>query len=602
MIREDINTEGWGTSDARAGEFSEGFCVESSTMPVGLYGCLFGYIATNSALTIKAQYMDAGRFSEGLARVRGVELVWIERLRTNGYRAGPVGYINKTGHCAIEPRFEAGSDFSDGVAAVSLNGLWGYIDKSGKLAIQPQFKEAGPFSRGIALAQVEDQPPGTNAMGRLNRRMKLGCIDKRGRFLWGPKAAKDDRSPEERTRDAYLKSVIAGLRGESETNRLATEEFLKKFPRSTVPLLKRYEDSEDPELRKAVQRIIAHLSSETKSVEEQLLQQVQQWGGRVTSNTDGGFNVDLYTAKVSDLTPLKGFPIHSLDLRSTGVSDLSPLQGMPVEKLVLSSMTNLTALRRVPLKALQLHSAAELTDLSPLSGMTLQELLISESRVRDLSPLQRMPLTSLSLLLVPFADLTPLQHLRLTNLLLIKCNLTNLALVKAMPLQSLIVSPDLNPQLRNRPSMDITDLSPLLGMPLSELSVGGYAIEDLSPLAGLRLSVLGISGTKIRDLSPLRNLPLRRLVMRNVPVTDLAPLRGMKLDELDLIGADVTDVSPLAHVEIKTLLFSPERITHGLDELRLRSSIANFGTDRTILRSQEFWNRYDAGEFRPMSR
>ena len=42
-----------------------------------------------------------------------------------------------------------GSDpslFSDGLAPVSLNGLWGYVDTSGRVAIDVLYTSAGTFS------------------------------------------------------------------------------------------------------------------------------------------------------------------------------------------------------------------------------------------------------------------------------------------------------------------------------------------------------------------------------------------------------------------------------------------------------------------------
>ena len=69
-------------------------------------------------------------------------------------RIGPAwGYVDKDGKLGINPQFEEGGDFSDGLALVRVNGRYGYIDKSGKLTIQPQFDSAGGFSDGLALVE-----------------------------------------------------------------------------------------------------------------------------------------------------------------------------------------------------------------------------------------------------------------------------------------------------------------------------------------------------------------------------------------------------------------------------------------------------------------
>jgi hypothetical protein len=64
--------------------------------------------------------------------------------------------------------------FSDGLAAVKLNGKWGYIDKDGKTVISPQFDQAVPFQNGLAQVVVRSSPP------------KFGYIDRTGKYIWEP--------------------------------------------------------------------------------------------------------------------------------------------------------------------------------------------------------------------------------------------------------------------------------------------------------------------------------------------------------------------------------------------------------------------------------
>ena len=83
---------------------------------------------------------------------------------------------------------------------------------------------------------------------------------------------------------------------------------------------------------------------------------------------------------------------------------------------------------------------------------------------------------------------------------------------------------------------DVTDLSPLQGLPLDELDVKGCAIRDLSPLAGMRLTKLTVNNTggQIRDLSPLKGMPIEHLGILGCPVSDLSPLTTMKLKSLSI--------------------------------------------------------------------
>ena len=80
------------------------------------------------------------RFSNGLA-------VFIDP------KAEKYGYLNKQGEFEIAPTFESALPFSEGLAAVKLNGKYGYIDDKGKLIIDYQFDKAGNFycERAVCL-------------------------------------------------------------------------------------------------------------------------------------------------------------------------------------------------------------------------------------------------------------------------------------------------------------------------------------------------------------------------------------------------------------------------------------------------------------------
>ena len=102
-------------------------------------------------MVIPCQFEDARDFSEGLAAVK---------------LNGKWGYINKTGEIIIPCQFDYARDFSEGLASVELNDKCGYIDKSGKVAIPYDFVEAYSFSEGLAFVKSSD---------------KRGYIDKSGK-------------------------------------------------------------------------------------------------------------------------------------------------------------------------------------------------------------------------------------------------------------------------------------------------------------------------------------------------------------------------------------------------------------------------------------
>ena len=58
----------------------------------------------------------------------------------------------------------------------------------------------------------------------------------------------------------------------------------------------------------------------------------------------------------------------------------------------------------------------------------------------------------------------------------------------------------------------VVDLSPLTGLPLTELYLDGNArLSDLSPLKGMSLRQYFAQGTQISDLTPLAGMPLEGL-------------------------------------------------------------------------------------------
>ena len=64
-----------------------------------------------------------------------------------------VGYINEKGSIVINPIFLNGNDFSEGLAAVRLNGTYGFINETGEFVIKPQFDFASNFEIEFLLFQ-----------------------------------------------------------------------------------------------------------------------------------------------------------------------------------------------------------------------------------------------------------------------------------------------------------------------------------------------------------------------------------------------------------------------------------------------------------------
>lgn len=126
----------------------------------------FGFINKSGQYVIQPKYEFAKDFSENLAAVKVTDEGW--------------KYINRSGEYAFEPNFkmEGAQSFSDGMAAVKVDGKWGYINKEGNFVIKPQYVAlreedlslAGDFSEGLAAVKLK----------------KVGYIDTKGSCVIEP--------------------------------------------------------------------------------------------------------------------------------------------------------------------------------------------------------------------------------------------------------------------------------------------------------------------------------------------------------------------------------------------------------------------------------
>ena len=161
------------------------------------------------------------------------------------------------------------------------------------------------------------------------------------------------------------------------------------------------------------------------------------------------------------------------------------------------------------------------------------------------------------------SDLSPLKGMQLTNL---SCNVTrvsDLSPLKGMKLRGLNCSDtqvsDLSPlEGMKLTSLDcswtkVSDLTPLKDMKLTFLSCAGLPAADLTPLQGMTLTQLFCDHTKVSDLSPLKGMKLTHLLCDHTPVSDLTPLKGMPLAQLFCDHTPVSDLSPLKDMPLKQI-------------------------------------------------
>lgn len=136
----------------------------------------------------------------------------------------------------------------------------------------------------------------------------------------------------------------------------------------------------------------------------------------------------------------------------------------------------------------------------------------------------------------------------------------------------------------------ITDLSPLIGMGISDLAVGGQPVdsEDTGkPLASLRnlgplsqmpeLRRLAVSFAVVEDLSPMRTLKLQSLKLRKLNVRDNILIQDMPLEELVVNGIETRSLPTIRAKQLQSLDISGTLITDflPLSGQPLRQLIAN---------------------------
>ncbi len=108
----------------------------------------------------------------------------------------------------------------------------------------------------------------------------------------------------------------------------------------------------------------------------------------VTKLPDGTLDVRLYSTALSDLTPVAGLRISQLVLTNTKVRDLTPLRDLPLHELIVAGtqVDDLAPLHGLPLKFLGADGTA-VTDLEPLRGMPLARVNLNNTHVTSVAPL-----------------------------------------------------------------------------------------------------------------------------------------------------------------------------------------------------------------------
>jgi hypothetical protein len=130
------------------------------------HGNYWGYIDKTGKEVIPLRFNFAMSFTpEGLALASSGLKTGIDNEEANAmeYENDELeyfGYLDKKGNWAIKPQFTEAKNFSEGLAAASINyGNSGYIDKTGKFILPPKYNYAGNFENGFASVRINRFDP-----------------------------------------------------------------------------------------------------------------------------------------------------------------------------------------------------------------------------------------------------------------------------------------------------------------------------------------------------------------------------------------------------------------------------------------------------------
>ncbi|MCJ8331485.1 MAG: hypothetical protein MJH11_16100 [Lentisphaeria bacterium] len=180
------------------------------------------------------------------------------------------------------------------------------------------------------------------------------------------------------------------------------------------------------------------------------------------------------------------------------------------------------------------------------------ELSLSGLPLRDISALQGIPLIKLDLFHTEIKDLSVLNGMSLKYLNLgsrkptafkggmvysgpayMRPNITDISPLRGMPLERLIIY-----------SSSLKDISSLKGMPLKYLDLYSPSLKDISSLKGMPLEYLDLAA-KIIDISVLKKMPLKHLSLSNIGSYIYDPMKGLQ--------ARITDISVLKEIPLRSL-------------------------------------------------
>ncbi len=227
-----------------------------------------------------------------------------------------------------------------------------------------------------------------------------------------------------------------------------------------------------------------------------------------------------------------------------------------------------------------------------MQGGLLMGASLAECQVADISPLAGSRLIELDLSLNPLSDISPLKGMPLQRLFLEKTQVSDLSPVKGAPLMDIYVS-----------DSPVDDVAALSGMPLTQVHLIRTKVRDISALKGAPLESAWFNDSPVESFAALEGAPVVSLTLKGTKISDLSPVKNMpRLERLHIGRTAVTDLSPLEGSRLTRLVFTPARVTKGID-IAKGLSLGEIGTEfgegpKDLLPPVQFWPKYDNGAFK----
>ncbi|WP_239257223.1 leucine-rich repeat domain-containing protein [Listeria ilorinensis] len=257
-------------------------------------------------------------------------------------------------------------------------------------------------------------------------------------------------------------------------------------------------------------------------------------------------NLQLNENKIEDISVLANCQkLRYLNLSDNLIDNIDVLAQLTnLESLQINGVTNTVGTSE--------QTGNKISDLTPLANLTkLESLEVCGygSQLTDISPLANLVnLDTLNLFDNAIVDASVIENMtKLTSMSLEHNDIQNLPDMSKLTSLSWLKLND-NPNLDNEDVEKVGQAVNLQSLFLGQDNgwSGSPKIDNIEPLANLtKLSNLSICETSISDISPLVDLPLRHADLEYNKIEDVTPFAGKQINSLSLRGNQITDISSL---------------------------------------------------------